>query len=364
MANVQQLKYYINLGCPPIRTPVEGNEPFLRPEVGFNPSWFHAHCDADFSEKWHKDITDRFETHQKMSGEVKRRFPGYNIGRVNENLPPDLLTGIYGIGIMDLIFKRPLRYFPDKWPVPVGHKMSNEEIMQLEVPDLEQDPFLYHICEQIDEIYKITGDVRGYLNWQGNLNTGFRFRGDNIFTDLIANESLTDQLFEIVTDTYIQGVKLIYKKQREYGIKNKFATIANCTVNMVGPDVYASSLLRYDVKISDHFESIGIHNCAWTVTPYIDHYKEVPRVSYIDMGIDSDLAKAKDVFPEARRNCLYTSMDLKNKSEEEIKIDFEFIAQNLAPCDVGLPDIEYDVPDDRIMFALDLCEELSEKYGA
>ncbi len=37
---------------------------------------------------------------------------------------------------------------------------------------------------------------------------------------------------------------------------------------------------------------------------------------------------------------------------------------NLAPCDVGLPDIEYDVPDDRIMFALDLCEELSEKYGA
>jgi hypothetical protein len=81
------------------------------------------------------------------------------------------------------------------------------------------------------------------------------------------------------------------------------------------------------------------------------------------MGIDSDLAKAKDAFPNARRNCLYTSVDLKNKSEIEIRRDFEFIAQNLAPCDVGLPDIEYDVPDNRIMYAWDLCEELSEKYG-
>ncbi len=360
---MEQLKYYINLGCPPIRTPVEGNEPFLRPEVGFNPSWFHASCNADFSEKWHKDIPLRFELYQKMKDEIKKRFPGYNIGRVLEDRPPDLLTGIYGIGIMDSIFNRPLKYFTDKWPVPVGDKMTDEEILNLEIPDVENNPFLDHICEQIDNIYKITGDVNGYLNWQGNLNTGFRFRGDSIFTDLIVNGSLTDQLFEIISDTYIQAINYIYNKQSEYGVNNRFATIANCTVNMVGPDVYAQSLLKYDVKISSRFDSLGIHNCAWMLTPYIDHYKKVPRVSYIDMGIDSDLARAKEVFPDARRNCLYTSVDLKNKSEKEIKNDFEFVARNLAPCDVGLPDVEYDVPDSRIMYVLDLCDELSKKNG-
>jgi hypothetical protein len=360
---MEQLKYYINLGCPPIRTPVEGNELFVRPEVGFNPSWFHACCDANFSEKWHKDVKFRLETYEKMAKEIKKRFPGYNIGRVLDDRPPDLLTGVYGIGIMDSIFRRPLRFFSDKWPVPVGNNMSDEEIKSLKPIDPENNPFLTQICEQMNEIYSLTANLEGYLNWQGNLNTGFRFRGDDIFTDLIINQDLMRHLFEVITETYIKGVKFFYKNQQKYGVDNRFATIANCTVNMVGPELYAGFLLDYDIKISNAFESIGIHNCAWTVTPYIDPYSKVPNVSYIDMGIDSDLAKAKNVFPLARRNCLYTSVDLKNKSEKEIRTDFEFIAQNLAPCDIGMPDIEYDVPDRRIMYAWDLCEELSEKYG-
>ena len=43
---------------------------------------------------------------------------------------------------------------------------------------------------------------------------------------------------------------------------------------------------------------------------------------------------------------------------------FEYIASELAPCDIGLPDIETDVPDKRIMYAMDLCKEFSEKYDS
>jgi len=358
---VEQLKYYIVLGAPPIRTVSDGTEAFMRPEVGFNPSWFYKFCDVDFSEKWHTNVSVRFETFLKMKNEIKKRFPGYNIGRVNEDKPPDLLTGIYGIGIMDSIFGRPLRFYKDKWPVPIADKMTDEEVKSLQVPDLNNNPFLQNVFKQIDEIYKETGSAEGYLNWQGNLNTAFRFRGDSIFTDVLMNNGISQQLFEVISETYIQAVKLLYDKQREYGVDYKFATIANCTVNMVGPNVYADSLLKYDIKIAEKFETIGVHNCAWTVTPYLDHYKKIPRVGYTDMGIDSDLEKAKRDFPKARRNCLYTSVDLKNKSKEEIRKDFEFIAENLAPCDVGMPDIEYDVPDEKIMYAIDLCEEFSNR---
>ena len=75
----------------------------------------------------------------------------------------------------------------------------------------------------------------------------------------------------------------------------------------------------------------------------------------MDMGLDSDLERARQLFPDARRNLLYTSMDLKNKSDEELSEDFKRIARDLGPCDLGLPDIEIDVPDARIMFAMDLC---------
>jgi len=81
------------------------------------------------------------------------------------------------------------------------------------------------------------------------------------------------------------------------------------------------------------------------------------------MGITSDLKRARRLFPQTRRNILYTSMDLANKSQEQIRNDFERIAAEFAPCDVGLPDVEADVPDSRLLFAMDLCEELSDRYG-
>lgn len=66
---------------------------------------------------------------------------------------------------------------------------------------------------------------------------------------------------------------------------------------------------------------------------------------------------------EARRNCLYKSLEIKNKSKEEIQMDFKFRAENLAPSDVGMPAIEYDVPEEKIMYTMDFCGEFSSKYS-
>jgi hypothetical protein len=360
---MKQLKYYIALGAPPIRTPAIGDEPFMRPEVGFNPSWFHKFCEIDFSEKWHTVAEYRMKCHETMRKEIRKRFPGYNIGGALKDEPYDLLTGIYGIGIMDSLFGRSLQYYNDKWPAPVGKTFNDADIKSLQIPDLTRNKFFINILDQIDKIYELTGSARGFLNWQGNLNTAFRLRGESIFLDLIDNKFIIDKLLNAISDTYLQGVKLLYAKQKGFGIEYDFATVANCTVNMVGPDLYESSLLKFDQKIAGEFPIIGIHNCAWTVTPYLELYSQIPNVAYIDMGIESDLKKARDIFPEARRNCLYKSVDLKNKSRKEIKKDFQYIAENLAPCDVGMPDIEYDVPDETIMYAIDLCKELSEKYS-
>lgn len=359
----KQLKYYIALGAPPIRTPADGTETFMRLEVGFNPSWFHKYCGIDFSEKWHTDVEFRMKSHETMRNEIKKRFPGYNIGGVLNDEPFDLLTGIYGIGIIDSLFGRRLQYYNDKWPVPDNTILTDEEIIDLKVPDFTRNKFFMNIIDQIDRIYQLTGSARGFLNWQGNLNTAFRLRGESIFLDLMDNSDIVNILLTVISDTYLQGVKLLYSKQKEYDTIYNFATIANCTVNMIGPELYETHLLPYEAKIAKEFPVIGIHNCAWTVTPYIDLYSRIPNVAYIDMGIESDLKKAKEVFPNARRNCLYKSVDLKNKTKEEIRNDFEYIAENLAPCDVGLPDIEYDVPDEKIMFAMDLCKELTDKHS-
>ena len=331
----------------------------MRCEVGFNPSWFHKFCGVDFSEEWHKDPKVRLQGHEKMSAEIKRRFPGYNIGGVLDEKPLDLLTGTYGIGVVDRIFGRSLKYFPDRWPVPVGEALTDAEVDALVVPDIASNGFFQGLLGQVDEIQQLTGSARGYLNWQGVLNTAFRLRGQEIFIDMVLAPNRARHIFEVVAETMIQSVKMLYARQRQAGVDNQFLSISNCTVNMAGPRPYEELLLPCDRRIRSEFQDFGIHNCAWSVTPYLDAYATIAGVGYIDMGLHSDMEKAHQLFPDARRNLLYTSMDLKDKSDEELSRDFKRIAQDLGPCDVGLADIEIDVPDARIMLAMDLCSRLS-----
>jgi len=335
----------------------------MRPEVGFNPSWFNKYCGVDFSHRWHSDPDYRLQCQRAMSEEVRHRFPGRNIGGVNDDEPPDLLTGVYGSAVVPAMFGQSVKYFEDKWPAPHSKPLADEEADSLSPVDLENNEPFQGILDQLDRIEQLTGTARGYLNWQGVLNTAFRLRGERIFMDLFDTPERAHHIFECVTRTMIGGIKKLHKRQKKAGVDDKFATISNCVVNMISSAHYEEHILPFDLKIRAEFQNFGIHNCAWVVDPYMETYATVPRLGYIDMGITSDLKKAKRLFPDTRRNILYTSMDLANKSQEQIRSDFERIAEELAPCDVGLPDIEVDVTDERVLFAMELCEELSDKYG-
>jgi hypothetical protein len=114
---------------------------------------------------------------------------------------------------------------------------------------------------------------------------------------------------------------------------------------MISPDQYRDFVMPYDLRIAEAFELIGIHNCAWNADPYLEYYAQVPNLGYIDMGILSDLRKAKKLFQEARRAVMYTPMDLLSNSIDTIKSDMIKIARDYAPCDIVVADIEADTPD-------------------
>jgi len=107
------------------------------------------------------------------------------------------------------------------------------------------------------------------------------------------------------------------------------------------------------------FETLGIHNCAWNANPYLELYATVPNLGYIDMGIASDLKKARALMPHARRALMYTPMDLADKPINRIRADLERVAREYAPCDVVFADIESSTPDRRILDVIEYCAVLS-----
>lgn len=355
-----QLISYISPAGPATRRPGNGNEPFLRPEVGFTPNWFHQKLHIDFDESWHTDPAIRRDTVIQMRKELRRRFPGTKVGRTDHSdNPPDLLTGTYGACSIAAIYGVPIIYAKDNWPNCAHQYLNEKETEQLEPPDLETNGHFRALMKQVDWIAHREGRVEGFINWQGVLNNAQRLRGQDLFIDMMTNPDLANHLFNCVTSTMIDAARCLHARQHETGVDVRFFTMSNCLVNMVSSEQYAQFLLPCDQRIANAFETVGIHNCAWNANPYLDDYAKILNIAYIDMGQDSELSRARKLFPQGRRAIMYTPMDVASKSLATIRTDLEKIANEYGPCDIVAADIEDSTPDQRVRDFIDLCYEIS-----
>lgn len=358
-----QLISYIAPAAPATRKPATGNEPYLRPELGFTPRWYHEALGIDFGEPWHTDPAYRREAIVCMRQELKKRFPGTAIGQISEpDEPMDLLTGTFGACVVAALFGIPIVYSRDNWPNCRPDYLTEEHVDHLEPPDLEQNGFFRDLMAQVEHIGQMEGVVRGFINWQGLLNNAQRLRGEAIFYDLFDRPERCRRLFDVVRRTMIDAAQRLQTRQRESGFKAGFFTVSNCLVNMISPKQYRDYLLEHDQVIAEAFGCIGIHNCAWDATAYMAAYADVPYVGYIDMGLDSDLTMARKQFPEARRALMYTPMDLAKKDMADIREDLDRIGREYGPCDVVAADIEAGIPDEKVLEFVRLCDAISQKY--
>ena len=352
---------YIAPGAPATRRPAEGDEPFMRPEVGFTPNWYRSALGIDFGQRWHTDVDYRREAVLAMRGELRTRFPGTRIGGIDRpDRPLDLLTGTYGASFVAAIYGVPIVYAQDNWPNCEKRYLTDAEVDTLTPPDLDANPMVGALDAQLDRIAEREGRIEGFINWQGILNNAQRLRGEAIFLDMLEAPERCHRLFDCLCTTMIDGARRLHERQRQTGVDIGFFTVSNCLVNMVSAQTYREFLLPYDRRIADAFGCIGIHNCAWTADPYIADYATVPNVGYVDMGHESDLPRAKEAFPTARRAIMYTPMDVANKQIDEIRADFEMVAERYGPCDMVLADIEAGTPDQRVRDVIALCGEISE----
>ena len=355
-----QLISYIAPAAPATRRPATGDEPFVRPEIGFTPQWYRQILGIDFSERWHTDPAYRKETILRMKDELRRRFPGTAAGGIDRpDEPSDLLTGTFGVCTVAGIYGLPLVYSKDNWPDSQRRYLTDDQIDRIEPPALDANSFFQRLMAQVDWIAANDGRVEGFINFQGVLNNAHRLRGEKLFLDLFDAPDRCRRLFDCVCTTMIEAAKRLHERQRETGVDVAFITISNCLVNMVSPEQYRDFLLPFDQRLAEAFACIGVHNCAWTADPYIEDYAKIAHLGYIDMGLESDLARAKRLFARPRRAIMYKPTDLADKPLEEIRADLERIARHYAPCDVVVADIEAGTPDERVLEFLSICDRIN-----
>lgn len=356
---VLQLRNHIPISAPARREPADGTESAMRVSLGFEPAWFHERCGVDFTARWHKDPLYRYESLKAMKAELTKRFP--QVPYWDTTYEDDLATisGCYGAYVIAQVFGLPLRYAPDRWPVlEPGNTLSIEEAEQLDAEILLNGPFVEELFGQMDIIESKWGKIHGYLNWQGVLNNAFQIRGQDIFLDMYERPSFVHSFFSTIGEVMIRLAKIVQERQKRSGFYIDQFSVSNCTVNMISPEMYREFVFPHDMRIANDFERFGVHTCNWDITPYIDVLRELPKLGYLDMGMDSDMARVKKTFPETRKAVMYWPTKLQDAPIETIHSDMKKIYQELSPCDIVMADIQSSTPDTRIQELIEICRGL------
>ncbi|MBL8229427.1 MAG: hypothetical protein JNL98_13145 [Bryobacterales bacterium] len=354
----KQLRSYIPIAGPARREAAEGTEPRVRAVLGFEPKWFRERCEIDFSERWHRDPDYRMGALDGLLKELRRRFPRATQWHGAEERHTWTIGGCYGVGVIPRVFGMQLDYYADRWPVLLP---GTANLDCLDAERLLEGEAAQEILTQVDAMRARGIPVTGDLNWQGVLNVAFHLRGQDIFLDLADRPEWAAELFDSIASVIIGLAHKVQAMQRESGFDIDYMCVSNCTVNMVSPAMYSRMLAARDARIAESFDRFGVHTCNWDVTPYLKALARLPKVGYLDMGLDSDLKAARAQFPESRLAVLYSPWKLIEASEEQLRADIERARADLAPCDIVMADIPWNATDDQVNRFLAICENAAER---
>ena len=363
-----RLRNHIPISGPATREPLIGDEKDLRVSLGFTPRWYNKRLGIDFSKQWHLDPVYRYESLLKMKTHLQEAFvmvPNFKVD-LQKGIEQSCATisGVHGAMLISLIYGLEVVYNPDNWPSANPEKpFSREKIEKLEPFDLRSNAIVTQLLGQMDAIEKNWGQIHGYLNYQGVLNNALRIRGNEIFMDMIDEPEFVHFLFRHITETMLKTAKLIQERQGISGFQINLLSNSNCVMNMISADLYEEFVLPYDIMLSKEFDRFGIHTCNWNVTPYIDVLRKIEKMGYIDMGMESDMKRVREAFPNARRAVMYNPVHLENKTLDDIRVDIEKIHNDLSPCDIVLADIENTTEDARVIDFLNISEEVLNKQN-
>jgi len=359
MKNTYQLRNHIPLGGAATREPCRGDESPLRVSLGFTPRWYNTRLGIDFSRPWHEDPAYRYESLVKIRRHLSETFPmvPYFALEERDGVYPDCATisSVYGILLISMLYGMKPVYCRDNWPdADPESRPTREYLAALEPFDLENHPVIRNLLNQMDRIESLYGEIRGYLNYQGILNIAMKIRGQELFMDMFDDPDFVHHLCSHIADTIGRTARLIQARQRRSGFDVDLLSMSNCVMSMVSPDQYEEFVLPLDQELSRAFPRFGIHTCNWVADPYLDSLRKIEKTGYLDTGLNSDLPRIREMFPDARRAVLFMPSDVESLPLTELEGLIQKAAGQYAPCDLVLADMENTTPDSRIIefFAL------------
>ena len=319
--------------------------------TGFMPSWWAQEYGITFGREFHLAPAVHKETLVRMTSILAERFESipnffHGGGDYAGSYPTERM---YGDAFIPALFGCDVSFEEASGhPFTDVVRLSDEQAMNLRVPDVENHPVLRSIIDGRDGAGI---PVAGELGYEGVVNIAYRLRGEEMYVDLVQNPDLIRHVFEVVYETIDAAAHCIRRWRdprhtRPYDFVN-----CNCLINMMSGDMYREHLLEFDRRFHDSFDVFGIHTCNWSVDPYLDAMSEVGELAYLDMGADSDIDRVHELFPDLAPSVFFHPETLRRLAPHDVDREITDLGKRIGRGYILFSDLDVGTTDEQLRAA-------------
>jgi hypothetical protein len=331
-------------------------------EFVFNPNWWFREYGLTFDEGFYLDRCRRIADDVLMRQALFDRF---GLGAPDPK-PRPILGSLHVAGgfVIPALFGARVRFSENQAPVAIPLELDRQAVMDLRVPDVCETWPVRQLLADADGLQRDFGYVLGDVNTDGVLNTALCLRGQALFVDFYDDPDLVEHLFGVISDTIAQvaqairtfsGTSSISVNRSIVHVDPRIFLHANCSLQMISPELYRRFLLPCEAYLSERLEPYGIHHCGSSFQLFGDCYRRVDAV-FFDVGWGSDIQAARRVFPDAFLNLRLNPVRMLTEKPDTIRQDVTNLlraGQRDGHTGICCINMDYGTPDSNIVAVLE-----------
>ena len=344
------------------RTQRTGRRAAIPVDFVFNPNWWFRERGLSFDKSFYLDLERRIENDRTMRKTLFERF-----GLEERDPGPRPILGslhVAGGFVIPALFGAEIRFGENQAPEAIPLELTRDQVMKLAVPEVENLWPLKQLLSQAEELTARFGFALGDLNTDGILNTALCLRGQQLFLDFYDDPELVAHLARVVGQTIsrvarrireISGSASIAVNRSIVHVDSRIFLSANCSLQMISPDLYASHLLPAERILAAGLRPYGVHHCGDNCHLFADYYAQL-GVVFVDVGAGSDIRAVRTALPDAFLNLRLKPTEMLTETSEYVRREVRrMIRESEVTGKTGVCciNMDYGTPDDNVMAVIE-----------
>ncbi len=349
---------------------------FLPVEIVFHPNWWRNEAGIVFDRSYFFDPERRVNDEMRMRRALWERFGQFGYGEEHPTPEPVIgpvhlaagfmISSLWGCGI---------RYFDNSSPVVEPRNMSLAELDDMEAPDPSENADFRDLFTLIRTLKERFGYVTGDIGWGNLQNLALDLIGHEIFLSYYDDPAAVRRIYDKMNRNVIETLSLIraVTGTTSISVNRSVEKVdpainlqSNCSVQMISNATYEEFLLPHEIELSERLQPYGIHHCGDNMHAVAEGYSKVKEACFFDVGWGADIARCRELIPDAFFNVRLSPVKIKTCAADEVERDLTGLLENagdLSRVGVCCINMDHGTPDENVSRIFQVVEKYR-KYGA